>query len=85
MLVEEIEEVAAAMDVEDDVVIEESKEAEQGSLLSKNYSVALHKFPPAEKEKAQQKLAQQGFQIVNVPNASNREKVIVVSYDGSFK
>ena len=52
MLAEEIEEVAAAMDVEDDVVVEESKEAEQGSLLSKNYSVALHKFPPAEKEKA---------------------------------
>ena len=57
----------------------------QTQRLSRTHSVALHKFPALEKEKAIRKLTAEGFSIVNVPAASSREKVIVVSYDGSFK
>ena len=53
--------------------------------LSRTHSVALHKFPPLEQEKAVRKLTAEGFTIINVPAASSREKVIVVSHDGTFK
>ena len=53
--------------------------------LSRTHSVALQKFPPLEQENAKRKLGQEGFKFVNVPSANNPEKIIVVSFDGSFK
>ena len=45
----------------------------------------MHKFPPLEKEKAVRKLNADGFNVINVPAANSPDKVVIVSYDGTFK
>ena len=63
---------------------EESKETIV--RLCRSHSIVLHKFPPLNREKAQLKLVKDGFKVLNsMPNASCKDKIIVVSHDGSFK
>lgn len=59
---------------------------QQAARLCKSHSVVLLKFPPIERDKAQKKLASDGYTVLtNLPSASNQTPLIVVSYDGQYK
>lgn len=83
----------------DEASLQPSKQLQQDSCseemkdvrLCRQYSVALHKFPPQPRDKAKARLTEHGFNLINLPTGLTQQgreapqKVIVVSYDGSYR